>query len=504
MTSVASAAQKPAADPASSGIAGKNASQTGDNGFAKALNAADDDGSPNAKVDPRSQQDAEQTGDGASTALKSLASLSAQLQSTARPGSAGQQASPSALQASVQQALADAAGQPVAPQAGDPALPQPTEIKAPVVAADAALAASLPGDVAAADTDLTKFAAAVAGLKRPASPQGTTEKKEIGDAASGADDAAGDAQVDPTAGDQSPALSSAEALLQLMGTGTAAALPTPATAAASAATGGAVAAAATGPAAVDDSDDALDFLSPDAAATDDTKTFRFQKTGDAAVAISLSLTKGESGEAELQESDGDAAKPEMVTVIDSRRYLGFGMGSNASNLMSAATGDHEWASAMHPASSLSNAATASSTGNVVNTLKLQLTPDHLGTVTANMRLQGDELSIHLTVHNAAAYRELSDDSKPMLEALRAQGFNVDQVTVSLSSAADPNSNSSGSQPQANSNPQAQQQQLHKDGEAARQQGQSSGKNGGNDTENRNETAVETPVRGGGNAGGMYL
>jgi chemotaxis protein MotD len=258
----------------------------------------------------------------------------------------------------------------------------------------------------------------------------------------------------------------------------------------------------------DKNDGALDFLSSLNASSDvaEPASFRFQKAGDA-VAVSLSMTKNEDGSAELQDSLPTTGKPETITVLDSRRYLGFGMGTNASSILSAASKNPDWAAAMHPASALSNAASASSTGNVVNTLKLQLNPENLGPVTANMRLVGEELSIHLTVHSSIAYRELSDDVKPMLDSLRAQGFTVDQVTVSIAPAADAGSNASGDQPQANTQTQ---QQLARDGEAARQQPQGQGqgraanRSDRNDMENRNETAVEAGISRGNSSGDIYL
>jgi chemotaxis protein MotD len=258
----------------------------------------------------------------------------------------------------------------------------------------------------------------------------------------------------------------------------------------------------------DDTDAAtsFDFLdSGEPEPQTDVKTFRFQKAGDAIAAVSLSIVTGADGGSDLQDSLPGTLKTETITVLDSRRYLGFGVGENASNLLSAASSNKEWTAAMQPSSALTDPTRASGTGSVVNTLKLQLTPDNLGTVTAHMRLVGDQLSIHLTVHSSMAYRELSDDSKPMLDALRAQGFNVDQVTVSMAPSTD-SSNSSADQQQGGNNAQTQQ-QLARDGEAARQQGQAQGgrSNDGNrnDTEKRNETAVETDI-GSAGTGDIYL
>ncbi len=526
MSTVAGAVTKGMADPASSGLLAKANTQDSDaGGFARALGDAGDEGSTSsAPVETDNQGQSTGGGQSASTrfsALSGLASLGQQLQ----PGSNPSPVQPGAQPPQTNQALPDT--QQAAPtllQPGDlqPA-PQAIEQLPPQVIkpgdqvkGDIATPSNLTGEETASTAlDLAKLAAAIATVKRP---MGTSSEggKERADASSNPD-AQSDADASAS-GASSTEAASAEALLQLVAN-------TPLNTAPEASDQptsmgstqvdqmvGGVAAdvdALAMPGISDDADTAPDLgaIDGDAAAPSNMGTFRFQKAGDAAVAASLSITRGDSGGVELQESAGDIQKPETITVLDSRRYLGFGMGANASNLLSAASGDREWSAAMHPAASLSNAASASSTGSVVNTLKLQLTPDHLGTVTANMRLQGDELSIHLTVHNAAAYRELSDDSRPMLEALRAQGFNVDQVTVSLSSASDPNSNSSSGQPQANSNSQGQQQQLQRDGEAGRQQaqgqGQSSGRAASNDMETPNETA-QAPVRGSGSAGNLYL
>jgi chemotaxis protein MotD len=520
-------------DPSTNGLLSRTSSQGSDSGaFARALNDADDEaGTPLQQADEEDTSSSSGDGNSATarlTALKGLASLgsSSQQGATSGAGSAtavslvpgaaqSAQTLPGALQATT--AFLQAAGQSADPQAARE-LPQQTAIPAEKIK-DKLTAAWPSGTEEQTDPGLGlgNLAATISGLKRSSTAgQGEAEKTLVADdaAAEGtalATPADSTALAAPADGQLAPSASAA-ALLQLMANaGTLA----PAVTLESASNNPPAAAISANadtldmPFGTDDADDTLDFLVPTGGPAEaaDGKTFRLQKAGDAAVAISLSITKSETGGAEMQEAIGSTDQTDLVTVLDNRRYLGFGMGSNASNLLSAASGDRDWASAMHPASSLSNAASASSTGNVVNTLKLQLTPDNLGTVTANMRLQGDELSIHLTVHNAAAYRELSDDSKPMLEALRAQGFNVDNVTVTLSSSPDPNS-SSGQSP-ANSNPNAQH-QLPRDGEAARQQaqgngqGRSSGQADSNDMENRNDSAVEASGRGSGNAGSLYL
>src|SRR3546814_10906221 len=67
---------------------------------------------------------------------------------------------------------------------------------------------------------------------------------------------------------------------------------------------------------------------------------------------------------------------------------------------------------------------------------LQMNPHALGSVTATLRLVGEALHVHLTVETRAAFRQLSDDSSGMLDALRAQGFSVDQVSINIASTSD--------------------------------------------------------------------
>ncbi|MGK9052290.1 flagellar hook-length control protein FliK [Neorhizobium petrolearium] len=195
------------------------------------------------------------------------------------------------------------------------------------------------------------------------------------------------------------------------------------------------------------SDSAADPLSmpsdPDTAVPG-TRVFRFSNARGEGPSVDMTVDGGRGGRTaavEFKSSSNGAA--ENVTVLDSRRFLGLAPNSNGANLTAVLSGDPEWAAAMHPSSALSNAAAQSSTGTVVNMLKLQMNPHELGSVTATLRLHGEELNVHLTVETRAAYRQLSDDSGGILDALRAQGFAVDQVTISIASTA--GSDAAGSQ-----------------------------------------------------------
>jgi chemotaxis protein MotD len=128
-------------------------------------------------------------------------------------------------------------------------------------------------------------------------------------------------------------------------------------------------------------------------------------------------------------STGAQAKFESITVLDARRYLALAPDSNAFQLVANIAGDKELSNAI--TASLVDPNKTAATSKVVNTLKLQMNPHDLGTVTATLRLRGEELSVSITVQNAAAYNQLTSDQDKMMEALRAQGFTVDQVTIQL-------------------------------------------------------------------------
>jgi chemotaxis protein MotD len=174
-----------------------------------------------------------------------------------------------------------------------------------------------------------------------------------------------------------------------------------------------------------------DAEAPDAAS----RTFRFTNARNENHRIDMSVIGG-GAERSVEFRSSSSGGAETVTVLDSRRFLGLAPNSNSANLTALISGDSEWSAAMQPSSSLSNAAAQSGTGTVVNMLKLQMNPHDLGHVTATLRLHGEELNVHLTVETRAAYRQLSEDSGGIVDALRAQGFAVDQVTISISPTAD--------------------------------------------------------------------
>ncbi|MGX5667912.1 flagellar hook-length control protein FliK [Rhizobium daejeonense] len=224
----------------------------------------------------------------------------------------------------------------------------------------------------------------------------------------------------------------------------------------------------------------------DASSTESGAVFRFQKS-DSAASVDMYVAPGTDGSVDVDVSTPAAKDAPVVQVVDSRRYLGLAPNSNALSVASTIANDPQWAGALDPASKLANSALFASTGNVVHTLKIQMNPVELGNVTATMRLVGEDLSIHLTVHSSSAYRELTHDSNSIMDALKAQGFSVDQISVSLSSSSDKSGDNAAGGRQPSDMGQSQQQQGNRQsGGDARQAEQfdrtssGSGTAGGND------------------------
>ncbi|MCL6705500.1 flagellar hook-length control protein FliK [Pseudomonas sp. R2.Fl] len=137
--------------------------------------------------------------------------------------------------------------------------------------------------------------------------------------------------------------------------------------------------------------------------------------------------------AEATANDRAAARDDnmaTVAVLDSRRFIAPVSTTNAANIAAAMSGDRDWASALQSGADPSAAAQANA-GKVMNTLKIQMSPIELGTVTATMRLSGEALSVHLTVENGAAYRKLSEDHSDILKTLRSQGYAIDSIQISI-------------------------------------------------------------------------
>ncbi len=178
--------------------------------------------------------------------------------------------------------------------------------------------------------------------------------------------------------------------------------------------------------------------------SDADRTFRFARLDGKGPSLTMRVSaSGDAAAYEAGTAPADGAQ--TVAVLDARRYLAPASTSNVANIAATLAGDGEWLQAMQPAAELANGAAAAGGAKAVHTLKIQMTPIELGSVTANLRLKGDELTVHLTVENHAALRQLSDDQGDILKALRAQGLTIDHVHVSIAPSAERTAGGDGGQ-----------------------------------------------------------
>ncbi len=241
--------------------------------------------------------------------------------------------------------------------------------------------------------------------------------------------------------------------------------------------------------------DVGDSAASDDDSSDGDRDFRFVRADGKGQPLVL------RGEAASSPEQAEQKAVETVTVVDSRRYIAPVSTSNAASITAAMLGDNEWLGAMAPGSELANAAAQSSQGKVVHTLKLQMTPIELGSVTATLRLSGEELSVQLTVDNPAAFRQLSNDQSDILKALRAQGLVVDQVQVTMqTSSADRSADAGQNGPQNQQAGQQAGQQAFQSGQQSSER-QQRGEAPGNTVRMADErTADTTDVPASGNRG----
>lgn len=227
----------------------------------------------------------------------------------------------------------------------------------------------------------------------------------------------------------------------------------------------------------------------------DGRTFRISRADGRGVSMDVQIGTDQAGP-----KDGSKkADVESVSVLESRRYIGLMQNSNSAAVTAALSGDSEWARAMEPSSALSNAAEWTSTGKVVNTLKIQMNPLDLGLVTATMRLSGDALTVDLKVETGAAYRQMKEDHGKILEALRSRGYAVENVTISMAPVERPDAGNQGQASQQQSLP-----QQGQGGEARERHNQTAQRTDGG-FNGAGETGIEDARAGGSSgAGGVYL
>lgn len=144
-------------------------------------------------------------------------------------------------------------------------------------------------------------------------------------------------------------------------------------------------------------------------------------------------TMGNRGDADARRADELTGKKDgKVEVIESRRFMpAQNLSPNAQMLTRSLAELGSSALAAQRAAPAQAAAQsgAPQPGQTLHTLKLQLNPVSLGSVTAVLKLSGEELSVEIKVQTAEAYRQIKEDNQSILKSLRGQGFGVEQITV---------------------------------------------------------------------------
>lgn len=132
----------------------------------------------------------------------------------------------------------------------------------------------------------------------------------------------------------------------------------------------------------------------------------------------------------------------------------------------------------------------------VTTLKIQLHPAELGTVTVRMSGSGEQLTIEVQVENSEARHRLSSDSDAIVKALRGVGYDVDRIVVQQASSTPPSPGGGAGRENAF---------TAQDGRAGERQGQP----GRQDTGQQNERNGQGTASGGGDrsearGSGVYI
>jgi chemotaxis protein MotD len=108
------------------------------------------------------------------------------------------------------------------------------------------------------------------------------------------------------------------------------------------------------------------------------------------------------------------------------------LSANATAVVTAVAGEQSW---RFTSTASSESALAFRTAQPMRSLKIELHPAELGTVTANLKASGSQLSVELKVENHEAYARLSADSDAIVQSLRSLGYDIDRVSIQQPQAA---------------------------------------------------------------------
>lgn len=196
--------------------------------------------------------------------------------------------------------------------------------------------------------------------------------------------------------------------------------------------------------------------------------------------------------------------PRNVEVLDARRFVALQpLGGNAQMLARSImdAGDAAQAIARTAPPPTSAIAGQQPPGQTLHTLKLQLNPVSLGSVTAVLKLSGEELRVDIKVETAEAYRQLSDDNQALLKSLRSQGYGVEQINIQHVTGGDrAQVQQTGAQPGFQGPGSNDAQGSDRGGDGRNRSGRSGGDNGGQSREPSSHPASGP----GGRTDGVYL
>jgi chemotaxis protein MotD len=175
------------------------------------------------------------------------------------------------------------------------------------------------------------------------------------------------------------------------------------------------------------------------------------------------------------------------------------LSANATAIVTTIAAESGW----RPSNASSDSLQAFRNAQPMRSLKIELHPAELGTVTANLRTAGEQMSVELQVDNREAYDRLSADSEAIVKSLRSLGYDIDRVSIQQPQAAttgvqraDVSANTGSFSRDASS--------FQSDNQGSggeRLGGQAGGRDGGNEGQHNGQTHEARQDRAG---GGIYI
>lgn len=145
---------------------------------------------------------------------------------------------------------------------------------------------------------------------------------------------------------------------------------------------------------------------------------------------SASKASQQSQSTAQQTSAKPSSSPTRMEVVSQQSFPAPAqnpIGQTASALVEALASDNGVQQSF--ASASAGLQTTNSVAVPTHVLKIELHPSELGSVTASLRLSGEQLSIEMKPETHEAYRRLTADSDAIVKSMRSLGFDVDKVTI---------------------------------------------------------------------------